>query len=219
MSVNLKEMEKIVILKCFILGSMENNNYLLIDEGAKDKKEAVLIDCTEKSEDIENTLQEYGAELKYVLLTHGHFDHVLGVNSIKEKYDCKVLMHAADNDVLDSIEEFSKMFGMPLTDTPQIDEYINEGDIIKFGENEIKVIHTPGHTPGGVCYLINNDIFTGDTLFYEYIGRTDLPGGSSKKLKTNIINKLFTLDENITVYPGHGPSSTIGYEKENNKCI
>lgn len=208
-----------MILKQFILGSMENNNYLLIDEEAKGLKEAVLIDCTEENDDIENTLQEYGAELKYILLTHGHFDHVLGVNEVKRKHNCKVLIHEADKVILDSLNKFSGMFGMPLADAPLIDEYVKEDDIIKFGENEIKVIHTPGHTPGGVCYLINDDIFTGDTLFYECIGRTDLPGGSFKKLENSIINKLFTLDENIKVYPGHGPLSSIGYEKENNKFI
>lgn len=208
-----------MILKQFILGSMENNNYLLIDEGAKGSKEAVLIDCTEESEDIENTLLEYNANLKYILLTHGHFDHVLGVNNVKKKHNCKVLMHEADKPILESIESFSKMFDMPLTGDPQIDDYIKEGDTIKFGKNKIKVIHTPGHTQGCVCYLLNNDIFTGDTLFCDYIGRTDLPGGDFEQIVTSIKTKLYTLDENIKVYPGHGPTSTIGYEKENNQFV
>lgn len=205
-----------VILKQFVLGSLEDNNYLLIDEASK---EAVLVDCTAESDDIDKTLQEYGAALKYILLTHGHFDHVLGVNDFRNKYNCKVLIHENDKILLDSVEEFVKKFGMPPTEIQKVDGYVKENDIIKFGENEIKVIHTPGHSQGGVCYLIGDDIFTGDTLFFESVGRTDLPGGNFNQLKSNIQEKLFTLDENIKVHPGHGPSSTIGHEKTNNQFL
>lgn len=192
-----------MILKQFRLGPLEDNNYLLIDDKSEGTKEAVLIDCTENSKAIDKALQEYGAELKYILLTHGHFDHVLGVNGFKKKYNCKVLVHKADEFMLNS--------------TP--DEYINENDVIKFGENEIKVIHTPGHTQGGVCYLIGDKVFTGDTLFFETVGRTDLAGGNFEQLKSNIQEKLFTLNDNIKVYPGHGPLSTIEHERDNNQFL
>lgn len=205
-----------IVLKQFTLGNLENNNYLLIDN---ETKEAILIDCTEISEDIEKVLQESGATLKYILLTHGHFDHVLGVNYFRNKNNCKVLVHEDDKILLDSMKEFAARFGLPPVETQTIDGYISENDIIQFADNEIKVIHTPGHTQGCVCYLIDDMIFTGDTLFYECVGRTDLPGGSFEQIKSSIKEKLFTLDENIKVYPGHGPSSTIGHEKNNNKFV
>lgn len=207
-----------MIIKQFILGPIEDNNYLLIDE---ESKEAVLIDCTEESSAIEKVISETGAKLKYILLTHGHFDHILGVNSFKEKYpDCIVCAHEDDKMLFDTIEDFAARFGVgQKVEIQKIDSYIKDGDIIKFGENDIKVIHTPGHTMGGVCYLVGNNIFTGDTLFYESVGRTDLPGGSFAQIKSSIESRLFTLDENIKVYPGHGMSSTIGHEKNNNKFM
>jgi len=205
-----------VILKQFVLGALENNNYLLIDE---DSKEAVLFDCTQDSIAIEDTLKEYGAQLKYILLTHGHFDHILGINDFKSKHDCKVLVHEDDKILMDSIKEFAANFGLPPADVQKVDGYLTENDIIKIGEHEIKVIHTPGHTKGGVCYLVEDKLFSGDTLFYESVGRTDLPGGSFNELKSNIEQKLFTLDENIKVYPGHGWTSTIGHEKINNRFL
>lgn len=206
-----------LILKKIVLGPIENNDYVLIDEETKD---AVLIDCTEKSEEIDNILKEYGATLKYILLTHGHFDHVLGVNDFRGKYpDSKVLIHESDKIMLDRIKDFVKIYGMGDVEIQKVDGYIKDGDIIKFGENDIKVIHTPGHTQGCVCYLIGDKLFSGDTLFYESVGRTDLPGGNFNQIKSNIQEKLFTLDENIKVYPGHGPESTIGHEKINNKFL
>lgn len=211
-----------MILKTFILGPIEDNNYLLIDE---DSKEAVLIDCTEQNEQIDNALKENNATLKYILLTHGHFDHILGANYYRDKYGAKVLLHQCDKEMIDNVEEFAKRsnflsyIGASSVAVQNVDTYINDGEIIKFGQNEIKVIHTPGHTKGGVCFLIGDKIFTGDTLFYLSVGRTDLPGGSFEQIKSSIEERLFTLDKNLKVYPGHGVTSTIGYEKENNKFL
>lgn len=206
-----------MIVKKFVLGPIENNNFLLIDEVTK---EAVLIDCTQESAEIENAIKESGAELKYILLTHGHFDHVLGVNAFKKKYpQCKVIAHENDKTLLASIKDFTVQFGLPAAEVQQIDEYIKDGDVINFAGKEIKVIHTPGHTQGCVCYLIGDDLFSGDTLFYESVGRTDLPGGSYEQIKSSIKEKLFVLDDNIKVYPGHGWESTIGHEKVNNQFM
>lgn len=205
------------IVRKFVLGPIEDNNYLLVDETSK---EAVLIDCTEKSDQIFSVIQEYDAKLKYILLTHGHFDHVLGVNDFKKKYpDCKVLVHEGDKDLLNSIKAYAQNFIMGEFEIQKIDEYIKDGDIIKFGNLEIKVIHTPGHTKGGVCYLVDDKVFTGDTLFFESIGRTDLPGGDFNELKSNIVNKLYVLDENTIVHPGHGIQTTIGHEKKYNQFL
>lgn len=203
-----------VILKQFVLGPIEDNNYLLIDE---ESKEAVLIDCTEECDELEAELKNHNASLKYILLTHGHFDHVLGVNYFRNKFGAKVLLHQDDKQLLDSIVEFANRFNAGEVEVQKVDGYLQDGDEITFGNNTIKVIHTPGHTKGGVCYLVGDMIFTGDTLFYESVGRTDLPGGNFSQLKASIQEKLFILDENITVYPGHGWKSTIGHEKINNQ--
>ena len=205
-----------LIIKQFVLGPIEDNNYLLVDEKSK---EAVLIDCTEPSSEIDNALAQLGATLKYVLLTHAHFDHVLGVNYFKEKYNCEVLLHKDDKELMDSIKEFAKNFNLGDVEVQTVDKYVVEGDSVKFGSQEIKVLHTPGHTQGGACYLIDDKLFTGDTLFYNSVGRTDLPGGNFNQLKSSIINKLFTLEKEIAVYPGHGPKTTIGFEKEHNQFL
>lgn len=205
-----------MILKTFVMGLLEDNNYLLIDEKSK---EAVLVDCTEKNKAVEDAIEQYGATLKYILLTHGHFDHILGVNAFRKKYDCKVLVHEADQKLMENVNEFVSEFGMPKAEVQKIDGYVNENKVITFGDYEIKTIHTPGHTLGSVCFLVEDKLFTGDTIFYETVGRTDLSGGSFIDLKNNIRNKIFTLDENTEIYPGHGRATTVGYEKVNNKFM
>lgn len=205
-----------MIIKQFLIGFLEANNYLLIDEKSR---EAVLIDCTEKNEEIEETLKEYDATLKYILLTHGHFDHVLGVNDFKKLYGCTVLVHKDDEQILQNIDTFMSGFGFGRTEVQKVDGYLEDNEIVEIGDIDIKVIHTPGHSPGSVCYLVEDNLFTGDTIFRECVGRTDLFGGSFAKLKNSIEDKIFTLDENIKIYPGHGGSSTVGYEKVNNKFL
>lgn len=205
-----------MILKQFVHGYLENNNYLLIDEATK---EAVLIDATQESQELENFINESGAKLKYILLTHGHFDHILGADGIRNKFGAKVLMHEADKPVLADTHKIALEFNIGDIQAPKIDEYINEQSIIKLGEKEIKVIHTPGHTAGGVCYFVDNKLFSGDTVFYESVGRTDLLTGSFNQIKASIEQKIFTLDDNIEIYPGHGRSTTVGWEKVHNQFL
>lgn len=205
-----------LILKQFVLGALENNNYLLIDV---ESKEAVLFDGSAYTDELEKTLQEYGATLKYLLLTHGHFDHILGANDIKKKFGCNILINKEDEVLYNSVNSYVAQFGLGNVELPKIDGYVEDNQVIKFGEHEIKVITTPGHTLGGVCYLVDDMLFSGDTLFYECVGRTDLPGGSFEQLVKNIKEKLFTLDKHIKVYPGHGYTSTIGHEVVNNQFL
>lgn len=205
-----------MILETFVLGPIENNNFLLVDE---ESKEAVLIDCTQPSDDIDLAIKKHGAKLKYILLTHGHFDHVLGINATRAKYGCKALLHEDDRELLANVPNFSLKFGLPRAEAQTIDEYITENTPIKLGDKEIKVIHTPGHTKGGVCYLIDKKLFSGDTLFLESVGRTDLPDGHFGHLKSSIKEKLFVLDDNIDVYTGHGPKTTIVHEKQYNQFV
>lgn len=199
-------------LKTFVAGPIDANNYLLTDG-----EEAVLIDCSEAKSEVLKELE--GKKLKYILLTHGHFDHVLGVNEMKEKTGAKVLVNKNDISRMEESANIMRTFGVQGVEIPKADEYLQDGEIIEFGSTKIKVIATPGHTEGGVCYLVDDKLFSGDTLFRDSVGRTDLPGGNFKKLSDSVKNTLFNLDENITVYSGHGPETTIGYEKKYNELI
>ena len=199
-------------IKTFEAGPLSANNYLLTDGD-----EAVLIDCSAFEPKILEELK--GKTLKYILLTHGHFDHILGINKMREKTGAKVLVHEAD---VERIKESPKMMlymGMTGIQEQKVDEFLTDGQVIKFGNTEIKVIFTPGHTQGGVCYMVDDKLFSGDTLFRGSCGRCDLPGGNFLQIKDSIQKILFKLDDNTTVYPGHGETTTIGYEKKFNEII
>ena len=199
-----------MIIKSFIEPPIENNNYLIIDE---ESKEAALIDCSFSDENILLELKKSGAELKYILLTHGHFDHIAGLPFASE---AKVLMHEADMQWVSEVNTYLPMIGMPSMEVPKIDAFINDGDIIKLGNLEIKAIHTPGHTQGGVCFLVENNLFSGDTIFRESVGRCDLPGGNIDQIVDSIESRIFTLPEETVIYPGHGKTTTVGWEKVHN---
>ena len=201
-----------MIINTFTAGPIDANNYLLTDND-----EAVLIDCSEVKPEVLSALE--GKKLKFILLTHGHFDHVLGVNEMREKTGAKVLINKEDVVSMNESADIMRTFGVQGVETPKADDFLNDGDTLKFGNTEIKVIATPGHTQGCVCYLIDGKLFSGDTLFKESVGRCDLPGGNFQKLSDSVKNRLFTLDDNTIVYPGHGPETTIGYEKKYNEII
>ncbi len=205
-----------MIIKQFIAGPLENNMYLLVDEGTK---EAVLIDATALIPEITDTVKELGADVKYILLTHGHFDHIMGLNELKEALGAEVVINKNDLVLSDNINQFTRMFNQPDSKPPVYEKFVDDGDTITVGNMNIKVISTPGHTEGGVCYLVDDNLFSGDTLFRESVGRTDLWGGNFKKLSDSVKNKLFKLDDDIKVFPGHGPMTTIGYEKVHNEII
>lgn len=202
-----------MLIKTYVAGPVQANNYLVIDEKTK---EAILIDCSDYVPEIVDYVKENGLTVKCILLTHGHFDHVLGINRMKEALGTKVYVHEGDKEQVLHTREVMTMFGLPVdgVQNPVIDGTLPAG--LTLGGVEIKIIETPGHTPGGVCYLIGNDLFSGDTLFQGTIGRTDLPAGSFSQIRHSVVDVLFALDENIKVYPGHGSPTTIAYEKKFN---
>lgn len=205
-----------MILKSFVTGMLENNNYLLIDEKSK---EAVLFDCTEYLPEVKDILNEFDAKLKYVLITHGHFDHILGINELHQNFpDTKVYAYKDEKDLIEDVSTFVDRFlgGMGKIEVPKIDKYIDENEKIFIGDNQIKTILSPGHTKGGVCYLIHDKLFSGDTIFLGSVGRTDLPGGSYSDLKKSVKTILDSLDDSVQIFPGHSDVTTVGYEKENN---
>ncbi len=205
-----------MIIKQFIAGPIENNMYLLVDEKTK---QAVLVDATALVPEILDTVKELGADVKYILLTHGHFDHIMGLNDLKEALNAQAVINKNDLTLSDKINEFTRMFNMPETTPSVYEKFVDDGDVIQAGDMKIEVISTPGHTEGGVCYLVDDNLFSGDTLFRDSVGRTDLWGGNFEKLSDSIKNKLFKLDDNIKVFPGHGPMTTIGYEKKHNEIL
>lgn len=204
-------------IKQFIAGQLENNMYLVYDE---DTKKAVLIDATAPVPELLDTVKNLGLDVEYILLTHGHFDHILGLTELKKALGAEAVICHDDLIISDNINEFTRFFGgMEESVPPVYEKFIKDGDVITVGNMQIKVIHTPGHTEGGVCYLLNDKLFSGDTLFMGSVGRTDLFGGNFDKLSDSVKNKLFKLDDNIKVYPGHGPKTTIGYEKKHNEIL
>ena len=188
-----------------------NNNYLIFDE---ESREAALIDCSDTDTAIVEKLEQNNLHLKYILLTHAHFDHIGAVCFFKEKYQPTVCLNEADCALMAQLNQWQHQMGFPETDIPTVDLRINENTDLKLGTKSIRVITTPGHTPGGVCYLYEDYLFSGDTLFRGAYGRIDLPGSSATDMK-NSLKKLSALPTPLTVYPGHGSPTTIGSEQNN----
>lgn len=203
-----------MIIKTFPMGLIGTNAYLLIDE---ETKEAIVIDLGGDFDGIQKELEKYGAVLKYILNTHGHFDHILGEREAQKIVDVPVYVHEQDKYLVENLPKQLARFGFAENyESPENIRTFTESDTFKLGSHEIKVIHTPGHTPGSCCFLIGSSLFSGDTLFYTSVGRTDFEGGSFAQISNSIKEKLFKLDDSIDVYPGHDAKTTIGYEKKYN---
>lgn len=197
-------------IKSITLGELGNNCYLITDQASG---LSALVDCTDASKEMRDFIGS--AKLEYILLTHGHFDHIGGVAAISRDYGAKVVISAQDASMLSSGKaSLSAFFGIKQ-DKITPDLTVSEGSSLMLGETQIKVLATPGHTKGGVCYLLKDCIFTGDTLFFCSCGRTDFPGGSSKEIMQSL-KRLATLEDSLKVYPGHDRTSTIAFEKANN---
>ena len=190
--------------------------YLICDEKTK---EAALIDCTSSVEEIKNEIKKQKLNLKYILITHGHFDHIYCLSKMKSFFpNVQILMNKEDMPLLENVGAQCSMAGVDDVNVPCIDGFIDDNSKnLKLGDYDIKIISTPGHSRGGTCYLIDKMLFSGDTLFKFSIGRCDLFGGSIEKIEKSIKEKLFVLDDNTFVFPGHGESTTISYEKKYNQ--
>ncbi len=200
-------------VKSVLLGEIANNCYLITD--AETNKSA-LVDCTEASAKMLDFIGN--ADLEYILLTHGHFDHIGGVKEIKEKFGAKVVISSQDEPMLSSGKLSLAAFCGGVQNNTSADILVKDGDVIELGKTSIKVMATPGHTKGGVCYIADDCIFTGDTLFFCSCGRTDFPGGSFDEIKQSL-NKLARIKGNYKLYPGHDRVSTLDFERENNPYI
>lgn len=205
--------EASVNIETIIVGPIEVNCFIIACDATR---HAVIVDPGGDAEALLDTIRAKSLALNYILLTHGHFDHIGAVAAMKKATGAEIRMHHADEFLLQTAALQARSFGLPAPETFQVDAFIDDGDEFTFGDLRCSVIATPGHSPGGVCYLFENDIFVGDTLFYGGIGRTDLPGGDYSQITRSIKDKLFTLPDEMKVHCGHGPSTTIGREKRYN---
>jgi glyoxylase-like metal-dependent hydrolase (beta-lactamase superfamily II) len=194
-------------------GSLLSNNYLIIDRASK---EACIIDVICPLDDISGIIKAEGLKLEFVILTHGHIDHIDAINKLKKP----VYIHEDDLAYLDNPELNLSSWQTDFRVDKQIKvRALKDNSIIKFGNVDFKVIHTPGHTPGSICIYYDKVLFSGDTLFFDGIGRCDLPGGNSSKIITSIRDKLFSLNDETLVFCGHGPKTTIAREKKHNPFL
>lgn len=189
-----------MIVETLVVGFLENNCYILADEGSRS---AVIIDPGDNEEDILKTVNDKKFRVEKILLTHGHPDHVGAAEAVSQGTGAPVFIHDEDR----------KLFNV------KAQKSLAENDSISFGKYTIKVLHTPGHTPGSVCFLADGKLFSGDTVFAGSIGRTDLPGGSYREIMKSLKEKILPLSYEVEIFPGHGPSSNIKEEKMENPFL
>lgn len=208
-------------IKKFTFNPVQENTFVLFDE----TNECVIIDAGSYFKNEIQELDKFIAEkqLKPVRLinTHCHFDHIMGVTHCRSKYHLQFEIHPNEEVLIEQAAEHGDLFGIPMEPVDAPDLFFKEGDQINFGNSYLQIIEAPGHSPGGVAFYNPEQkiLIAGDILFYGSIGRTDLPGGSFEQLTTNIKTKLLTLPEETVVYCGHGPETTIGFEKKNNPFL
>lgn len=200
-----------------VIGSVQTNCYFVYREGTSD---VIFFDPADKGDYIYETLKDKGFNVKGILLTHAHFDHIWGCNKLRELSGAPIYAYEAEKVLCeDAVTNVSEQVGRPYTVIP--DRYLKDGEEITIADMTCRLIATPGHTVGSCCYYFEEDglLIAGDTLFQESVGRTDLATGSMGELVRSIKDKLFTLPDDTKVYPGHGDSTTIGYEKEYNPFV
>ena len=194
---------------------MQTNCYILQCDAT-----AIIIDPGDEPERIVRFLNGMKVKPSQIIATHTHFDHVLGVDSLRTKLSIPFLIHHDDLDMLESMQSRVRQFmGFEVPPPPKVDGYLKDGESLKLGDESIRVLHTPGHSPGSISLSGDGYVLTGDALFSQSIGRTDLPGGDLDTLVRSIREQLFKLDDETIVYPGHGPETTIGDERLANPFV
>lgn len=210
-----------VQIQSFTFNAFQENTYVLYD----DTKECVIIDpgCYEKEEKQELTdfIKIHNLKVTELLNTHCHVDHVLGNKFIKEYYGVKLTHHRLEEPILRAVKTYAPNYGFFMYEEAEGDRYVEEGDKIRFGNTTLDIIFVPGHAPGHIAFYNQKEkiCLSGDVLFYDSIGRTDLPGGNFDTLIKSIREKLFLMDEDVVIYPGHGPTTMIGREKKHNPFV
>jgi hydroxyacylglutathione hydrolase len=205
-----------MVIKRLVVGPLQVNCYIISDEKTY---EAVVIDPGGDAADILKLIKDKGLKVRYIVITHAHFDHVGANKAVKDATGAELLVHADDGALLGYTTGQARMFGMTTPSSPKADRFVKHGDVITAGEISLKVLHTPGHSSGGICLVEQGVVFTGDTLFAGSIGRSDLFGGDLMTLINSIKTNLLALPDDTKVFPGHGPATTIGAEKKDNPFL
>lgn len=208
------------VVEHLVTGSFEENTWYLINRGIG---EGIIFDPGDNHEKISAMIQSTGSRPMAILNTHGHIDHIGAIRKLQDEYDLPFYLHSADEFLIKQYPQHAAMFGLEMQGMPAIsgfiDEIVDENSMIQLAGTAIQVIPTPGHTPGGVSYLVEDVLFVGDTLFSGSVGRTDLPGGNYNTLMHSITKELFELEDEVLVHSGHGPDTTIGRERESNPFV
>ncbi len=199
-----------------IVGAFQENCWVI---GNRRTREAICIDPGEQADDILHMASEMGVAIKLIANSHAHLDHVLGVRGVQSDNNARFLLHAADLDILQGAAESAARFGMQVEQPPDPDHFIEDAQQVEVDGVELRVIHTPGHTRGSVCFYGHGVLFSGDTLFRNSIGRTDLPGGDFAQEMSSIVDRLLTLPDDTIVLPGHMDQTTLGAERVQNPFI
>lgn len=205
-----------MIIKTLAVGPIQANCFVV---GCEDTLEAVVIDPGEEGDRIMQAVTASNLTVKYIINTHGHMDHVSANKRVHELTGAPILIHALDAPMLDQVANSAAAWGLRAENSPAPDRKLQDGDKITFGNITLAVIHTPGHTTGGISLYAQDDVFVGDTLFAGSIGRTDFPGGSFETIRESIQQKLFKLGDDVRVHTGHGPTTTIGRERLHNPFV
>ncbi|MDI6890714.1 MAG: MBL fold metallo-hydrolase [Thermodesulfovibrionales bacterium] len=199
-------------MKSLVVGPLEANCFIIADENTR---EALVIDPGDEPDRILDLITENNFKIKYIVCTHAHFDHVGAVPEIKKETGAKIVIHRDELDIYERTRDLAALWGYELDPLPEPDMFVSEGDKLEIGDLRLEVLHTPGHSPGGICLYGEGILITGDTLFAGSVGRTDFYGGDVEKLKKSF-KRLMSLLDKVKVLPGHGPESTIGQERANN---
>lgn len=209
-------MDENLTIKRLVVGSLSANCYIV---GNTDTREGMVIDPGGNPEVILSAINDSKLDIQTIVLTHGHSDHIAALFDIQDRTGADVTIHIEDADFLEGRGAYSSMFGISYKTPETPDRLLREGDIIELGNTRFTVIHTPGHTPGSICLLTEDRVFTGDTLFYRGIGTTLMPGSSRRQLINSIQTRLMVLPDDFRIYPGHGRETTIGAERRSNPYI
>ena len=202
-----------MIIRMLTVGPVQANCYVI---GCEETLKSAVIDPGDETNRILMTLAEDRLTATHIICTHGHFDHVGGNKKLKDATGAAIVIHPLDAPMLGELSGAGAAWGLPVDNSPPPDILVEEGDSVSVGTIELKILHTPGHSPGGISLYYNGVVFVGDTLFAGSIGRTDFQGGSYATLISSIKKKLFALSDEVQVLSGHGPVTTIGWEKQHN---